>query len=389
MRKTKILYASSAMLEEDFSELFKDTKNMPGQQAQRFNRLLMKGLAKNGAAVCAVSAPPINKSNCSSIVKFVGSSQKDGVKYCYMPTVNIRKIKNATVMVCSFLKTFFSLVGRKGAVVCDVLNISVALGAVSAGRLLGKQCIGVVTDLPELMVTGHSEKQVRYCYKVMNKCTDFVLLTEAMNDRVNPNGKPYTIVEGICDEELEYTERLENSEAKGCFYAGLLDAEYGVKTMVDAFLKANVPNSTLHICGKGPYEDELTEVAKNNPQVVFHGVLLNSDVVKLEKEMSLLINPRPSDGEFTKYSFPSKVMEYMTSGTAVLATRLPGIGDEYYDYIYAFSGEGCDAMAESLKSVLSLSSKKLNQKGADAYRFVTEKKNSKAQAEKVLKLLKN
>ena len=251
MGKTKIVYASSAMLEEDFSKLFKDTKNMPGQQAQRFNRLLIKGLAKNGAKVCAVSAPPINKSNCSKLFKFVGSSKQDGVKYCYMPTVNAKGIKNAVVMVCSFLKTFFSLIGRKGAVVCDVLNISVALGAVSAGRFLGKQCIGVVTDLPELMVTGHSEKQVRYCYKVMNKCTDFVLLTEAMNERVNPNGKPYTIVEGICDEELEYTKKSQNSEGKNCFYAGLLDAEYGVKTMVDAFLKADVPNSTLHICGKG------------------------------------------------------------------------------------------------------------------------------------------
>lgn len=389
MSKTRIVYASSAMLEEDFSNLFKDVKNMPGQQAQRFNRLLIKGLAKNDVKVCAVSAPPINKTNTSSLFKFIGSSNKEGIKYCYTPTINVSGVKNALVLVYSFLKTFFLLIGRKGAVVCDVLNISVALGAVLAGRFLGKQCIGVVTDLPELMVTGHSKKQVKYCYKVMDMCTDYVLLTEPMNERVNPCKKPFTIVEGICDEDTDYIPRTEEGGSKNCLYAGLLDAEYGVETMVEAFLKANIPDCKLHICGKGPYEQELIKICRNTPQIIFHGVLLNSEIVSLEKKMTLLINPRPSEGEFTKYSFPSKIMEYMTSGTAVLATCLPGINKEYYKYFYTFYGEDCDKMADSMKSVLELPIKDLHQKGADAYRYVTENKNSKVQASKVLGLLKN
>ena len=46
-------------------------------------------------------------------------------------------------------------------------------------------------------------------------------------------------------------------------------------------------------------------------------------------------------------------------------------------------------MADSMKSVLELPIKDLHQKGADAYRYVTENKNSKVQASKVLGLLKN
>ena len=157
--------------------------------------------------------------------------------------------------------------------------------------------------------------------------------------------------------------------------------------MVDAFIKADMLDCTMHICGNGPYAQELKQVVAEHNNVIYHGVLLNKDVMALEKEVSLLINPRPSVGEFTKFSFPSKNMEYMTSGTPVLANRLPGIPNEYYEYIYTFSGETVDEMAESMKKIFAESQDKLNQKGYLAYKFVTECKNSCAQAKKVIDLI--
>ncbi len=388
MRKQKIVYASSAMDERDFTGLFRDAANIPGQQAQRFNRLMIKGFAKNGLEVCAVTAPPITRKNCSRKVVALKSKREENTTYKYLPIVNIKGIKNLSVMALSFFETLFALIGKKGAVVCDVLNISVAMGAVWAGRLLQKECVGVVTDVPELMVTGHSDKQVRYCHKLIKKCTSYVFLTEAMNDRLNPSSKPYTIVEGVCNEELQYDRKPQNDEQKKvCFYAGLLDAEYGVKNLVEAFIKASVPNSQLKLCGKGPYTEELMQVCEEYPNIEYLGVLFNTQVVALEKEASLLINPRPSEGEFTKFSFPSKIMEYMTTGTAVLATRLPGIPEEYYRHIYTFSGETVDDMAESIKSVLSMSDAELTEKGLGAYRFVTEQKSAMVQAKKVIDLI--
>ncbi len=388
MRKLKkIIYASSAMHEEDFTELFRNSAKIPGQQAQRFNRLMIKGFSKNDTEVYVLSAPPINRSNCGARFTNLGKRRDGKIFWRYIPILNMRGIKNAVVMLLSFLYTFFASVGKQTAVVCDVLNISVALGAVSAGRLLGKHCVGIVTDVPELMVTGHTDKMLKYCYKVMGKCTDYVFLTEAMNDRLNPDGKPYTIVEGVCNEDMEYDIPADADKKPGCLYAGLLDAEYGVKAMVDAFIMADIPDCTMHICGNGPYVEELTRVISEHSNIVYHGMLLNKDVVALEKEVSLLINPRPSEGEFTKYSFPSKNMEYMTSGTPVLANRLPGVPEEYYEYIYTFAGESVEEMAESMKKVFDEPQSALNQKGLEAYRFVTERKNSRAQAGKVLDLI--
>ncbi len=383
----RVIYASSVMREEDFFELFKDSSKIPGQQAQKFNRLMVKGFAKNGLDVKVISAPPITPSNCPSKVKAWGRKKNGNVCYRYLPIVNIRGIKNIFVMITSFFGTFFSLVGKNAAVVCDVLNISVAMGAVTAGRLLRKRCVGIVTDIPELMVTGHTDKMVKLCYRIIGKCTDYVFLAEAMNERLNPDSKPHVIVEGVCDED-QVNEYISTDGAdKSCLYAGLLDAEYGVKSMVDAFIMADIPNCTLHLCGGGPYVAELNEIVKKRENVVYHGMMMISDVLDLERKVSLLINPRPSSGEFTKFSFPSKNMEYMTSGTPVIANRLPGIPDEYYDHIYVFGGESVEDMAESFRMVFSESPEALSKKGADAYRFVTEFKNSKAQAEKVINLI--
>ena len=385
----KIIYASSAIREEDFSALFQNAAKIPGQQAQKFNRLMIKGLEKNGIDVYAVSSPPINKSNCPARITALGKKRVGKVCYRYLPIVNVRGVKNVIVMALSFLHTFFASICKRTAIVCDVLNISVALGAVSAGRLLGKRCVGIVTDIPELMVTGHTEKMVRYCHRIIRKCTDYVFLTEAMNDRLNPKGKPYTIVEGICDEDVVYDPSKGGEKKPSCLYAGLLDAEYGVKNMVEAFIKADIAGCTMHICGNGPYVEELKKIAAEHNNVIYHGVLLNKDVMALEKEVSLLINPRPSVGEFTKFSFPSKNMEYMTSGTPVLANRLPGIPDEYYEYIYTFSGETVDEMAESMKKVFAESKESLEEKGSLAYHFVVKNKNSDMQAKKVLELITN
>ncbi len=387
MSEAKIVYASSVMREQDFADLFRDAANIPGQQAQKFNRLMIKGIEKNGYNVLTLSAPPITKHNTSACWVSLKKVKDGKITYKYLPVFNVVGVRNILTMVSSFFGTFFALIGRRGAVVCDVLNVSVALGAVIAGRVLGKPCIGIVTDVPELMVTGHSEKQVKYCHKIIGDCTHYVFLTEAMNERLNPKAKPYTIVEGICNEELEYSKTSDSSE-KICLYAGLLDAEYGVKTMVEAFIKANVNDSKLYICGKGPYTEELKEIARNNPSIEYKGVLFNNDVVEMEKQATLLINPRPSKGEFTKFSFPSKIMEYMTSGTAVLATKLPGIPDEYYDYIYSFSGETVDQMTQSIKDVLSLEKCELDEKGKTAYDYVTLNKSAKAQAKKVLDFVK-
>lgn len=99
--------------------------------------------------------------------------------------------------------------------------------------------------------------------------------------------------------------------------AGGLHERYGLKMLVDAFVSNNLPGLKLVIYGSGPYEEELKGVCSQHNTVEYRGVAPNDEIVKAERDATLLVNPRPTHEEFTKYSFPSKNMEYMVSGAIV------------------------------------------------------------------------
>ena len=102
----------------------------------------------------------------------------------------------------------------------------------------------------------------------------------------------------------------------------------------------------------------------------------------------LLVNPRTPEGEFTKYSFPSKTMEYMASGVPVLMYRLPGIPEEYFNYCYKVEDVGETALTKAIEDVLNKSSEELANMGKSAREFILEHKNPIAQMGKVVEFIK-
>lgn len=384
-----INYVSTSMDPRDFAALFTDSKTMPGQQGPKFNRLLIEGLAANGARVHACTGRPVTGANCAKrFLPAARTVKSSNLTYFYGSVLNLPIVKNIWQMLSAYFAVLADSRGRQNAVVCDVLNASIAFGASLAAKHRKIPCIGIVTDLPELMVTGVRKGHIRLVEKCIRNCTAYVLLTEAMNEKVNPDSKPYIIIEGLCDERMQHAEKKPSDDpVKKCMYAGLLDARYGVKMLVDGFVMADLPGTQLHIYGNGPYEEELRQVAGQNPGVIYHGVVMNDQVVQAELEADLLINPRPTHEEFTKYSFPSKNMEYMASGTAVLTTRLPGMPEEYCQYVYIAGEETAEGLAADLRGILTLDRTQLNEKGASARSFVLSRKNNIEQARRLLELI--
>ena len=117
------------------------------------------------------------------------------------------------------------------------------------------------------------------------------------------------------------------------------------------------------------------------------GVKSNNEIVSDEQRASLLVNPRPSSPEYTKYSFPSKTMEYMASGTPVLMTKLPGMPKEYYPFIYTIDDETVEGVANALKAFFAIPASDRYRKGASAREFVLAKKSNIEQAKKIIEFI--
>lgn len=383
IKEKRVVYVSRLIDQTSFAKLFTNQLTRPGQQGPKFHRLLIQGLLRNGYNVSAVSGPPVTSHNCSKKLVCLKQQIIDGISYRYAPTINIPIIRNISQFVYAFMVVLSQCICGETIVLCDVLQGSISYAAMIACRLTQKKCIGIVTDLPGLLVTGASKRYISMVNRIIDGCTHYVLLTEYMNSVVNKSNKPYVVIEGISNSQVVYDKMISNTKKQVCMYAGMIEEKYGVKMMVEAFIAAQIPTAELHIYGNGTYSAALKEVASENPCIFYHGSALVEEVEEAERRADLLINPRPSTEEFTKYSFPSKNMEYMTSGTPALITRLPGIPDEYYKYVYTFEEETIKGMANTMKSVLSIPKVQRTELGKKAQRFVCDQKNEYVQAKKI------
>ena len=353
----------------------------------------MEGLTENGAEVVSLSTRPINR----EITKqkfFKGEKEtENGIKYHYIPFFNIKILRQ----LCIFVGVFFNILFAKGkrretTVVCDALNLVATMAALPAAKLRGFKTVGVVTDVPcHLSYATKVSKNQKRNLKLMKKFEGYLLLTEAMSEVVNPQNRPYVVMEGHAD--LSMQDRKNTLEGKAdkkiCLYAGSLMKIYGIENLVMGFIKAGVPNTELHIYGSGNYTNRLVELARKFDNVKYMGMAPNTEIVDAEIRATLLVNPRPVGEDYTKYSFPSKNMEYMASGTPVLTTKLPGMPKDHLSHVYLIEDESIDGIAKSLRELLSKSDRELWEKGAEAKEFILSEKNNVKQAKKLISLIEN
>lgn len=396
----QILYISTSSSERLINQIHQETGCNPGYAMQKFNRLLIKGLIGSDVTVSTLSNPPITRSVSSKFIIRLKKEEENSIRYRYVPILNIPIVKHLFVILYAFFFVLFWGIkdGRNKTIICDVLNVSVCLGALLATKINRVQSVGIVTDIYGLMVGTSKNRFNRFISRCAHYIHDlyvasydkYILLTEQMNERVNPKRKPYIVMEALCDSSLLTHEfsPIHKAKPRTLLYAGGLYAKYGVKMLVEGFIKANLKDVKLVLYGSGSYEEELSEVCRKHVNVEFRGVAPNEIVMEEELKATLLVNPRFSTEEFTKYSFPSKNMEYMVSGTPLLTTTLPGMPKEYYPYVYLFEEETIESYAKTIKYILSLPADELQRKGSLAKQFVLENKNNIHQSERIVHLIR-
>lgn len=384
----KIIYVSSLVSQSKMNDIIKKSKKKPLQSIQKFHRLLCEGLAQNGADVKTISSIPMSRSISNKIMWFDKKQSINGVEYNYIPFINFKFLRQLSTFIGTLIKvTKECIKERKEKVfICDILNTTISTVTLILSKILKFKCIAIVTDLPRDM-GGKISISKKINQALQNKYDAYILLTEAMNDVVNGKNKTFIVIEGITDSNMKQKENnIENKyKEKVCIYAGGLYEKYGVKNLVEAFKLLRQDNIRLHIYGAGELEEYLNNV--DDDRIKYFGVVDNEEIVIQEIKATLLINPRFSNEEYTKYSFPSKNMEYMASGTPLLTTKLPGIPEEYYDYVYCFEDETVEGMKKTLNEILAKSNGELEEKGSKAKEFVLTKKSNRVQAEKIISLL--
>lgn len=398
-----LLYISTLCSEKVIDQINQTAKVQTEFAAQKFHRLLAEGFNANPGKcrLHMLSTVPVVHYGNRRKFWFLKKEKEDGFLRRYVPVINLPIVKNIGVFIFVFFYVIFWSAFKKSRnghyIICDILNLSASSAALMASKLVGSRIVAIVTDLPGMMVTNPANRENKASAKlylkvnryVLHRFHGYILLTAQMNAVINPRGVPYLVMEGMVDQKMQLAQNIldDKYKSKVVMYAGGLYAKYGVELLVKAFTKIKNPQIGLHLYGNGDYVDKIIAFSERDGRIKYFGMVPNHHVVAEELKATLLVNPRPTHEEFTKYSFPSKNMEYLASGTPMLTTKLPGMPEEYLDHVYLFDEESVDGFQNVLNSLLAQSSVQLHEFGLRAKEFVMKNKTNVSQAGRVLNFL--
>ena len=381
----RVIYVSNLCLPKVYDSLFEDKCYKSSEAAQKYNRIMAEGFVLNGCEVISLGVVPVNR-NVNRRFISLPEGELNGVKYRHLKTINLPLIKQ----LLNAINVYFGVIKlcdkKNSFVICDGLSYLASKAAVLACKLKKIKSVGIITDLPEFLAS--SDRAVKRYKKLFDEFSAYVVLTEEMAIKLGYLDRHYVVLEGQVD-SLEEREPLKQKyfSKKIVMYAGIVQKLYGLQLLVEGFIKANLENYELNIYVNGDYAEEIDRISEIHKNVRHFPSQPNSTIVEKEKEAYLLVNPRPTSEEYTKYSFPSKNMEYMVSGTAVLTTALPGMPEEYKKHVYLIEDESVDGISNAFKKVAGLSDEEVLNKGRLAREFVLSEKNNKIQTEKIIELI--
>lgn len=394
VKRVKVLYVSSSLCSEKLTAKLLESKlGFPNLAAQKFHRLFAQGMALNPELfnLEVIGVPEVHNSISHKIIYNFESETEKGVSYSYIMIVLIPVIRYLVIafyLLSKIMKWGLLNFRKEKIIIFDILNTNVSIFTIIASRFFKVKLITIVTDLPEMI---HIHKvRIGFTDKVITKLRNYlmgmvdgyVVLTKAMNEKVNKKNRPFMVMEGLADIGMTKTNEVNHADSKNkiILYSGGLFEKDGIKTLIEAFIGLTGGDYRLQIYGNGELADVIKEYAAKDPRISFFGYVDNSIIVDAQLKATVLVNPRFSHEEYTKYSFPSKNMEYMASGIPLLTTKLPGMPEEYYNYVYLFKEETVEGYRRAMQSILNKHGEELLDFGARAKDYVMTRKNNKLQA---------
>ena len=398
----KILYASNICSNKEFKKIFDICEIKPLQSIQKFNKLLCDGFIINGVDVSIITSAPVNKKMCSKIFWKSKREIEENIEFNYCHMINLPLIKFITLFFSSlFMSLRWCIETRKEKkriVIYDAYYPIIANVVAIVAKMFNIKVIGLYTDLPKCMAQNLKKKNkiksaIRSIFMFIDKisnniCNGYIILTEQMNEVVNKKNKPYIVIEGMVDyQDVNKVKNIKKYKDFTIMYAGGLYEKYGVKMLIEAV--KNLSDVKLRLYGDGELVELLKTKYRDDANIFYGGTLTNNEILIEEKKCTLLINPRFSNEEYTKYSFPSKNMEYMASGTPLLTTKLLGMPKEYYKYVFFIKNESVDGIINEIENIKTLSNEELFKKGKKSQDFVIKYKNNIIQSKKIIDFLNN
>lgn len=362
----KVLVLCGVFAEQNEQEVIAHSKRPVEFSANVFQKKLIRGLRAICEDVQVLSAPFVGSfPNASDLFAFSGFSNPQDL-CSYVPFLNLWGVRNwsRASSLKKALEAFAMEPDPQKLIVAYSPHTPFLEAAADAKKKDPniKICL-VVPDLPQYM---NLDAKISWAYRIgkrydiarFNELTryvdTFILLTEAMAKKLRVGDKPYKVVEGIVEQTVfDENEKIKQTlcqgtrEEKYIVYTGKTNERFGVKKLVDAFSCIENPSLRLVLCGKGDCDEYIKRKTIQDKRILAMGQVPHNTAKEWVMKADVLVNPRENNEEYTKYSFPSKTIEYLASGNPTVGYMLDGMPKIYGEFLFLAEQEGLSQTIES------------------------------------------
>lgn len=380
--------------EAAFREVLASDPVMP-TQTQRFAWGLVEALSANRASVDLISAVPVSNFPASKrlLIPHLVFEER-GVAGILLPFVNALVFKHLTRFIaCICFATKRIRQHRSEWLIVHGVHSPFLWYAVYARARTGARIAVVLTDPPGVVRRSDGRVarllkrlDVRVTKGALGRFDAVIALSEPLGRDFAP-GVPMLVMEGFVATPQTAGEHAQGRSGRPIIiYAGGLTQEYGVLSLAHAVYDSTLDVS-LEFYGAGDAAEALVELAKRDSRIVSPVLVQPEELAQRYQRATALVQPRQPEQDFVRYSFPSKLIEYMATGVPVISTKLPSIPGDYDGHLIWAESADPVGLRRAIERCLTLSSAESEKLGREAAEFVRESRAPSSQGSRIVGFL--
>lgn len=396
----KILYFGSVIAPEDCIK-----RLGPSIAGNKMQMGILRGLQNEHPDISILSEIPI--AAFPKEKKIVIGRKKIPLNNCMeaitVPFVNIFIAKQLTMIVFSFLEllkwTVKNLREKKVIITFNAFPY-ISLPTVLISKMFNIKTICIFADPPIEVVDRKGiskiikEIEKKSTERNIKKYDGIVTLNTKAMEKYAKHTR-YVLVDGGFD-SLDIPQKnaggqwntFKEGDIIDLVFSGGLYEYNGIKNLIDAFKIISNDKIRLNIYGEGPLRDFVSSASEIDERIIYHGNVSNEEILSIQQKAGILINPRAVDELVSLYTFPSKMIEYMLSGTPVITTRLNGLTQDYLSNLFVLNDDSIKGIAKGIEEVISMRKDSLIEIGTNAREFIIHNKNWGTQSKKIYNFIK-
>lgn len=264
----------------------------------------------------------------------------------------------------------------------------VAMPSFLVARLLGLSSALILADvpLPEKRRAAIDRLESNIELRLVELPDMLVTLTEPAADRFS-GCKPCMVIEGGCETYSQEDRQPSSEVTPDVLFTGTLNSVSGIGVLVDAMDLIKNHDVHLHIYGGGSGLEPLRARVSRMRNVTVHDPVDNVAIMRIQRQSGLLASPRLPDDYITKYTFPSKLLEYLSSGIPTLSNQLAGIPQEYGEFINVAPSATADDWAKMIDSAFGGAAEEFLERAARGREFLRTHKTWELQGQRLVAFL--